>query len=160
MGPLKTLRLFSTEKLCIFWVSLQTLFFSARAGARAHTHTHTHTPTITLSLSQFPRAHLHVVGMLQFMSDINQPGLPTPFCSVLVSVSVFMTLSAVFHSINSPDNSPLSHSVLPVSFLPYWPFLTVYLFTKISLSPDIILCGWLGLKPQLTNSLRPRLCTP
>ena len=25
------------------------------------------------------RAHLHVVGMLQFISDINQPSLPTPF---------------------------------------------------------------------------------
>ena len=54
--------------------------------------------------------------------DINQPSLPTPFYSVLVSVSVFMALSTVFHSINSPDNSPLSHSVLPVSFLPYWSF--------------------------------------
>ena len=54
--------------------------------------------------------------------DINQPSLPTPFNSVLVSVSVFMALSTVFHSINSPDNSPLSHSVLPVSFLPYWSF--------------------------------------
>ena len=42
--------------------------------------------------------------------------------SVLVSVSVFMALSAVFHSINSPDNSPLSHSVLVVLFLPYWTF--------------------------------------
>ena len=27
----------------------------------------------------------------------------------------------------------------------------VYLFMKVSLSPDIILCGWLGLKHQLTN---------
>ena len=25
------------------------------------------------------RAHLHVVGMFWFMSDINQPSLPTPF---------------------------------------------------------------------------------
>ena len=40
------------------------------------------------------------------------------FYSVLVSVSVVMALSTVFHSINSPDNSPLSHSVLPVLFLP------------------------------------------
>ena len=40
---------------------------------------------------------------------INQPSLPTPFNSVLVSVSVFMTLSTVFHSINSPDNSQLSY---------------------------------------------------
>ena len=42
--------------------------------------------------------------------------------SILVSVSVFMALSTVFHSINSPDSSPLSHSVLPVIFLPYWSF--------------------------------------
>ena len=53
---------------------------------------------------------------------INQLSLPTPFYSVLVSISVFMALSAVFHSINSPDNSPLSHSVLTVLFLPYWSF--------------------------------------
>ena len=36
------------------------------------------------------------------------------FNSVLVSISVFVILSAVFHSINSPDNSPFSHSLLPV----------------------------------------------
>ena len=48
--------------------------------------------------------------------------LPTPFHSVLVSVSVFMALSTVFHSINSPNHSSLSHSVLPVLFLPYWSF--------------------------------------
>ena len=29
---------------------------------------------------------------------------------------------------------------------------TIYLFTKVSLSPDVILCGWLGLKRLLTNS--------
>ena len=37
---------------------------------------------------------------------------------VLVSISVFMALSTVFHSINSPDNSPFSHSILPVLSLP------------------------------------------
>ena len=57
-----------------------------------------------------------------YLFDINQPSLPTPFHSVLVSVSVFMALSTVFRSINSPDNPLLSHSVLPVSFLPYWSF--------------------------------------
>ena len=69
-----------------------------------------------------PCAHLHVVGMLRFMSNINQPSLPTPFYSVLVSISVFMALSTVFHSINSPDNSPFSHSVLLVLGLPNWSF--------------------------------------
>ena len=54
--------------------------------------------------------------------DINQPSLPTPFYSVLVSVSVFMAHSNVFHSINSPDYSPFSHSVLPVLSLPSWYF--------------------------------------
>ena len=51
--------------------------------------------------------------------DINQLSLPTPFYSVLVSVSVFTSLSTVFHSINSPDNSSLSHSVLPVLYVHY-----------------------------------------
>ena len=53
-----------------------------------------------------------------YVFDINQPSLPTPFYSVLVSISVFMALSTAFHSINSPDSSPLSHSVLPALFLP------------------------------------------
>ena len=57
-----------------------------------------------------------------YVKDINQPGLPTPFYSVLVSSSVFMAHSTIFHFINSPDTSPLFHSVLPVLFLPYWSF--------------------------------------
>ena len=56
------------------------------------------------------------------LCDINQSSLLTPFYSVLVSVCVFIALSTVFHSIRSPNNSPLSHSVLPVLFLPYWSF--------------------------------------
>ena len=52
--------------------------------------------------------------------------LPTPFYFVLVSISVVITLLTVFHSINSPDNSPFSHSVLPVLFLPYW-FFQLYI---------------------------------
>ena len=42
--------------------------------------------------------------------------------SVLVSIFVFMVLLTVFHSIVSPDNSPLSHFLLPVFFLPDWSF--------------------------------------
>ena len=76
-----------------------------------------------------PRAHLHVVGdAAVYVFDINQPSSPTPFHSVLVPVSVSMALSTVFHSINSPDNSSVSHSVLLVLFLPYWSFqLNIYL---------------------------------
>ena len=57
-----------------------------------------------------------------YVFDINQPSLPTPFYSVLASISVFTAVSTVFHSINSPGNSLLSQSVLPVLFLPYWSF--------------------------------------
>ena len=79
-----------------------------------------------------PRAHLHVVGMSRFMSDINQPSLPTPFYSVLVSVSVFMALSTVFHSIHSPDNSPFSNSVLPVLSLCFTgPFNCISLYESL-----------------------------
>ena len=56
-----------------------------------------------------------------YVFDVNQPRLPTPFYSVLVSISVFKALSTVFHSINSSDKlSPLSHAVLLGLVLPYW----------------------------------------
>ena len=54
-----------------------------------------------------------------YVFDMNQPSLSTPSYSVLVSVYVFMALSTVFHSIISPNNSLLSHFVLPVGMLPY-----------------------------------------
>ena len=60
-----------------------------------------------------PPAHLDEVGMLRFMFfDINQTSLPTPFYSAL---GVCFCLYGP--SINSPDNSPLFHAVLPVLFL-------------------------------------------
>ena len=96
--------------------------------------------TLFLCLYKYPRADLHVVGMLRFMSDINQPSLPNPFYSVLVSISVFMALSAVFHSIKSPDNSVflvcssrVTSALLVLS--------TIYLFMTVSFSPDIIPSG-------------------
>ena len=60
--------------------------------------------------------------VMVYVFDVHQPSLPTRFYSVLVSITVFMTLSTVFHSINSPDNSPFSHSVLPVLSLHCWSF--------------------------------------
>ena len=75
-----------------------------------------------------------------YVFDINQLGLPTPLYSVLLSVSVFMALSNVFHPINFPDNSPLSHSVIH-SVLSVLVLSTAYLFMKVTLSPGIILCG-------------------
>ena len=67
------------------------------------------------------------------MSDINQPSLSTPFYSVLASISVFMDVSGVFHSINSPDNSPFSHSVLPVL-----PLCLIGSFNYISLCESLL----------------------
>ena len=46
--------------------------------------------------------------------------LALPF--YLLSVSVLMALSTSFHSMNSPDNSPFFHSVLPAFSLPCWSF--------------------------------------
>ena len=62
-----------------------------------------------LACSESRRAYLHVVGRLRF----NQ-ACPFLFCSLLVSISVFMVLSTLFRSINPPSNSLFSHSVLPV----------------------------------------------
>ena len=44
----------------------------------------------------------------------------------------------------SPCSSFLNSALLVLS--------TIYLFMKVSLSPDIILCGWLGLKLQLAHT--------
>ena len=73
--------------------------------------------------------------------DINQPSLPTPFHSVLVSIYVCMALSTAFHSIYSRDNTPLfslcSSCLISVVLV----LSTTYLFMKVSISLDIISCG-------------------
>ena len=58
-----------------------------------------------------------------YVFDIRQPRLPTPFYSVIVSISVFMALSTVFHSIDPSDNSLLSCLVLSTLYI----FMKVYL---------------------------------
>ena len=79
--------------------------------------------------------------VMVYVRDINQQSLPTPFYSVLVSISVFMVLSTVFYSINSPDNSPFSLSVLPVLSLTLLVLSTIGLFMRVSFIPDIIPSG-------------------
>ena len=69
-----------------------------------------------------------------YVFDINQPSLPTPFHSALVSVFGLMALSTKVHSINSPNelnNSPLSHFVLPVFFCLIVPFYYISLFQSL-----------------------------
>ena len=75
-----------------------------------------------------------------YVFDINQLGLPTPLYSVLLSVSVFMALSNVFHSINSPENSAFSHFFSGLIFA-LFVLSTICLFIKVYLSPDIIPSG-------------------
>ena len=63
-----------------------------------------------------------------------------PFYSVLVSISVSMALSTVFHSTNSPDNSPFSDPVLPFLFISASLVLsTIYLFMKVFFTPDMMI---------------------
>ena len=100
-----------------------------------------------------PRAHLPSRGgdVAVYVQDINQPSLPTIFHSVLVST---FFLYGPFNCISLHKSSQqfsafsLCSSRL-ISAL--WVLSTIYLFMKVSLSPDIIFCGWLGLKHQLTN---------
>ena len=75
--------------------------------------------------------------VLVYCFDVNQLSLPIPFFySVLVSVSVFMALSTVFHSINSPANSSFSRSVLQVLSLSYWSF---QLYVSLWKSPSALI---------------------
>ena len=93
-----------------------------------------------------PRAHLHVVGMLWFMSQTwTNRACPLLLLCFCVHFSLYGPFTCIsFHKF-SPQLSVFSFcsfglisAVLVLS--------TIYLFEKVSLSPDIILCGWLGLK--------------
>ena len=91
-------------------------------------------PTNKLTLMPIPTGSPSQGGVVTVtVFDINQPSLPTPFYSVLVSISVLVALSTVFYSINSPDNSPFSHSVFSDLISALLILSTIYLF-----SPDII----------------------
>ena len=88
--------------------------------------------------------HLHVQAL-----DWTEPArsfFKLFFYSLLVSVSVFMALSTVFYSVNSSDNSAFSlwsSGLISALLVPS----TIYLFMKVSLSPDDYNPLWLtGLK--------------
>ena len=88
--------------------------------------------------------------VLDYANDINQSSLPTPF---LFCSCVYFSLYGRFNCISFHQFSrQLSafRSVLSVLILPYWSCqLAIFL---VSLSPNIIRCGWLGLTHQLTKS--------
>ena len=83
-----------------------------------------------------PQAHLHVVGMLRFVSKTY---VPTELAhSFLFCSCVYFCLCDPFnciYSINSPNNFLFSHSVLPVLPLPCWFFqLYISFWKKVLLS--------------------------
>ena len=79
-----------------------------------------------------------------YVFDINQPSLPIPSYSVLVSISASIALSTVFHSIKfsrQPSAFSLCSSGLISALLV---LSTIYIYVSLYenlLQPDIILCG-------------------
>ena len=92
----------------------------------------------------------HMKSIKLYLVSLFVEILASLFYSAIASISVFMALSTVFHSISFPNNSLFSDSVL-LSYLCLLVLSTLYLFLKVSYSPDIIPSGWLGSKHQLTN---------
>ena len=111
-----------------------------REGNVKKKHYSTYHTYMSDSLLWSPRAHLHVVRMLNELAH-----------SFWICSCVYVCLSDLFNcilflspqlSVFSLCSSGLISTLLALS--------TIYLFTKVSLSSDIILCGWLGLKQQRT----------
>ena len=71
-----------------------------------------------------------------YVSDINHPSLSTAFCSVLMSIFVFMPIELYF--IPYIFGFSLCSSGLISALLV---FSNIWLFMKVSFSPDVILCG-------------------
>ena len=111
-------------------------------------------PDCTSELASFPsQKEAPALGCWERRNNVpsteNQE-LSKSFYPLLVSISIFMALSAVLHSINSPDNFPFSDcSFGLISALVV--LSNVYLFMKVSFCPNIIPSGWPGSKHQLTN---------
>ena len=57
----------------------------------------THVLNLHCHHSPSPRVQIHLVGMLQFMSDINQPSVPTPFLKIIPPTVRFLTLFFRFY---------------------------------------------------------------
>ena len=67
------------------------------------------------------------------LGELNERGMIHTLTGI--TVSAYMALLTVFHFINSPDNFPRSHSVLPVLFLPY---LSFQLYVSLWKSPSAL----------------------
>ena len=88
-----------------------------------------------------PGTHFEVMGILRFMSGINQQSLPIPF---LFCYCIYFCLYVPFNCISFQKFSrPLSAFLLCSSGLisALLALSTIYLFMKVSFSPDIIPSG-------------------
>ena len=117
----------ASKDLCLRQFSFTTLFYITKADVKI----------LGDSILWVPAGSPSRGGdVTVYVCDMNQTSLPTPFYSVIASIFVFMALSTVFHSMNSPDNSAFSHSVLPVLSLPYWSF---QLYVSLWKSPSALI---------------------
>ena len=112
------------------------------------------------------RVHLYVRVCMWLSFSLSLSLVPTGSPSrggdVMVYVHSFLSHSCVCFCLYGPFNCISFHQFSRQLFafslrssgliLPYW-FFQLYVSLWVSLIPDIILCGWLGLKHQLTNSL-------
>ena len=86
-----------------------------------------------------PGSHLQVVEILQFMSDINQPSLPTPIysCVSFCLYGPFNCISARKFSRQLPVFSLCPSGLISALLV----LSTICLFVKVSFSPDVIRSG-------------------
>ena len=92
-------------------------------------------------------------GVAVYVFDINQPSLPTPFFFIFRSGVCFCLYGPFnfFFSFHKFSRQLSAFSLCFFGLISALLILSVIpLFMQVSLSPDIILCGWLGLKHQLT----------
>ena len=153
MGMLRVMSLTSIDRACPLFLFCSCVYFCLYCLFKC---TSFHKFSRQLSAFSFcsssPQVHLHVVRMLRFMSDVNQPSLPTPFYYVLVSISVYGSINCtLFHEFSRQ----LSDFWLCSSCLIFVLFVlsSIYHFVRVSFIADIIHSGWLGSKHQLTNKL-------
>ena len=96
-----------------------------------------------------PSTHFHMVGMLRFMFFWDKPTeLAHSFLFCCVCFCLFGPFNCIsFHEF-SWRLSAFSRSSSGLFFCLTGPFN----YMKVSFSPDIILCGWLGLMHPLTST--------
>ena len=85
-----------------------------------------------------------------YVLNINQLSLPTLFLHFCVCFCLYGPLTCIsFHKFSQQF---FTFSLCPSGLISAFLVLsTIHLLMKVFFIPDVILCGWLGLKHQLTN---------